>query len=119
MQKVYLKYNEDVVAEECPCGFAKGILCLGFLYPLIKKNFKFFLIILSLQASTTALILIFVKPLSIAIITSLCLIVLTNLLFAANYNMIVLEDYLKKGYTPYDYDSSNLLLKKGIYFKLQ
>ena len=44
---------------------------------------------------------------------------LINLLFAANYNMIVIEDLLKKGYVPLDYTSSNILIKKGIYFKLQ
>ena len=42
-----------------------------------------------------------------------------NILFAANYNMIIVEDLLKKGYVPLDYNSSNLLIQKGIYFKLQ
>ena len=41
------------------------------------------------------------------------------MLFAANYNMIVIEELLKKGYVPLDYHSSDLLIKKGIYFKLQ
>ena len=42
-----------------------------------------------------------------------------NLLFAANYNMIVIVELLKDGYVPLDYNSSDILIKKGIYFKLQ
>ena len=42
-----------------------------------------------------------------------------NLLFASNYNMMVIERLLKEGYYPMDYSSSDKLIKKGIYFKLQ
>ena len=33
--------------------------------------------------------------------------------------MIVIEELLKEGYIPMDHNSSELLIKKGIYFKLQ
>ena len=47
------------------------------------------------------------------------MIIITNILFAFNYNMIVIEKLLKEGYYPLDYNSSDKLIKKGIYFKLQ
>ena len=45
--------------------------------------------------------------------------IIINILFALNYNMIVIERLLKEGYYPMDYQSSDKLIKKGIYFKLQ
>ena len=119
MQKIYLKYDEDKVEEECDYGFVKELALFGFIYPLKKKNFKMFSIIFSVEIATAILIMFFILPPVAGIIATICMIVLTNILFAANYNMIIIEDYLKKGYVPYDYNSSNLLLKKGIYFKIQ
>ena len=119
MQKVYLKYSEDKVEEECDFGFVKALAFVGFIYPLIKKNYKMFFIILSVEVAVAILIMFFILPPTVGIIATICMIILINILFAANYNMIVIEEYLKKGYVPYDYNSSDLLLKKGIYFKIQ
>ena len=47
------------------------------------------------------------------------MLIIINLLFASNYNILVIERLLKEGYYPMDYDSSDKLIKKGIYFKLQ
>ena len=47
------------------------------------------------------------------------MILVLNLLFACNYNMLTIERLLKEGYYPMDYNSSDKLIKKGIYFKLQ
>ena len=58
-------------------------------------------------------------PFKIGILICILMLLLINTLFAVNYNMIIIEDLLKKGYVPLDYNSSNILIKKGIYFKLQ
>ena len=65
------------------------------------------------------LILIIIQYLIALLCTTIIMLFLINMLFAANYNMIVIEDLLKSGYVPLDYYSSDLLIKKGIYFKLQ
>lgn len=118
MQKVYLKYDEYTLPVECDYGFIPEMIYLGFLYPLKKKNYKMFYIILLSQVAISSLIMCFI-PFVIGIITCILMLLVINLLFAGNYNMIVIEDFLKKGYVPLDYNSSDLLIKKGIYFKLQ
>lgn len=118
MQKIFLKYNDYNLPIECDYGFAKEIILLGFLYPIKKGNYKMFYIMLMLTVSVSSLIMLFI-PFKIGIIVCILMILLINLLFAANYNMIVIEEYLKKGYVPLDYNSSNILIKKGIYFKLK
>lgn len=118
MQKIYLKYDEYTPPVECDYGFIKEMIYLGFLYPLKKQNYKMFYIMLMTEVATSTLIMCFI-PFSIGIIICILILLLTNTLFAANYNMIVIEDLLKKGYVPLDYNSSDLLIKKGIYFKLQ
>lgn len=118
MQKVYLKYDEYTPPVECDFGFVKEMIYLGFLYPIKKQNYKMFYIILMTEVAISTLILCCI-PFYIGIILCILMLFLINTLFAANYNMIVIEDLLKKGYVPLDYSSSALLLKKGIYFKLQ
>lgn len=118
MQKIYLKYDEYTAPVECDYGFIKEMVYLGFLYPLKKRNYKMFYIILMLEVAVSTLIMCFI-PFYIGIIICLLMLFLINTLFAVNYNMIVIEDLLKKGYVPLDYNSSNLLIKKGIYFKLK
>ena len=118
MQKIYLKYDEYTPPVECDYGFIKEMMYLGFLYPLKKQNYKMFYIILMTQVAVSTLIMMFI-PFRIGIIACLLMLLVINILFAANYNMIVIEELLKKGYVPLDYNSSNLLIKKGIYFKLQ
>ena len=46
MQKIYLKYDEYTPPVECDYGFVKEMLYLGFLYPLKKKNYKMYYIML-------------------------------------------------------------------------
>ena len=108
MQKIYLKYDEYTPPVECDYGFIPEMVYLGFLYPIKKKNYKMFYIMLMTEVAVSTLIMCFI-PFIIGI----------NLLFAANYNMIVIEELLKDGYVPLDYNSSDILIKKGIYFKLQ
>lgn len=118
MQKIYLKYDEYTPPVECDYGFIKEMVYLGFLYPLKKQNYKMFYIILMTQVAVSTLIMCFI-PFYIGIVICLLMLLVINILFATNYNMIVVEDLLKKGYVPLDYNSSNLLIKKGIYFRLQ
>lgn len=118
MTKIYLKYDEYNPPVECDYGFIFEMIYLGFLYPIKKRNYKMFYIILMTEVAISVLIMMFI-PFKVGIITCILMLLLTNTLFAANYNMIVIEELLKKGYVPLDYNSSNLLIKKGIYFKLQ
>ena len=120
MEKVYLKYDDVRPYVECDYGFQKEILYLGFLYPYKKGDLRHFFIILALQlAICTLLILLLNFSIIYKLLLCLGMILFINLLFAANYNMLVIERLLKKGYYPMDYNSSDKLIKKGIYFKLQ
>ena len=85
MQKIYLIYDEYNPPVECDYGFIKEMIYLGFLYPLKKRNYKMFYIMLLTEVAVSSLI----------------------------------EELLKEGYIPMDHNSSELLIKKGIYFKLQ
>ncbi len=120
MEKIYLKYDDNKPCVECDYGFAKEIILLGFLYPYKKGDLKFFLVMLSLQlAVCVLLIVLFSIPILYKIILCFIMIIVINFLFACNYNMLVIERLLKEGYYPMDYNSSDKLIKKGIYFKLQ
>ena len=118
MQKIYLIYDEYNPPVECDYGFIKEMIYLGFLYPLKKRNYKMFYIMLLTEVAVSSLIMAFI-PFKVGIITCILMLLLTNILFAGNYNMIVIEELLKEGYIPMDHNSSELLIKKGIYFKLQ
>ena len=121
MEKIYLRYdNKDVVKPyvECDYGVAWQMVFLGPIYPLKKKDKKLSSVILILQAAIITLMFVLV-PSPVNIFVSLIMIILINLLFAFNYNMIVIETLLKNGYVPMDYKSSDKLIKKGIYCKLQ
>lgn len=118
MQKIYLKYDEYKPPVECDYGFIPQMIYLGFLYPIKKRNYKMFYIILMTQVAVSVLIMMFI-PFLYGLISTLFMILIINLLFAANYNMIIIEELLKMGYVPLDYNSSEILIKKGIYFKLQ
>ncbi len=120
MEKVYLKYDDVRPCVECDYGFAKSILYLGFMYPFKKGDMKFFGIMFSLQLSV-CILLIILAPIPTLLLLLLCgiMILIINFLFACNYNLLVIERLLKEGYYPMDYESSNKLIKKGIYFKLQ
>jgi hypothetical protein len=120
VEKIYLKYDDIRPYVECDYGFVKEFLYLGFYYPYKKKDLKFFFIVLALQVSIcTLLIILMPTPLIFRIMVSIFMILIINILFAANYNMMTIERLLKEGYYPMDYDSSDKLIKKGIYFKLQ
>ena len=120
MEKVYLKYDDMRPYVECDYGFAKEILYLGFMYPYKKGDMKFFTVMLSLQLATCVLLIIlFPIPVIFKLLLCIIMIFVINFLFASNYNLLVIERLLKEGYYPMDYDSSDKLIKKGIYFKLQ
>lgn len=118
MQKIYLKYDEYTPPVECDYGFIKEMIYLGFLYPIKKKNYKMSYIMLMTEVAVSTLIMCTI-PFKLGIIICLVMLFIINTLFAANYNMIVIEKLLKSGYVPLDYTSSEILIKKGIYFKLQ
>ena len=120
MEKVYLKYDDVRPCVECDYGFVKEMILLGFMYPYKKGDLKHFFIMFFLELSVSILLIILV-PTTIIIKLLLCIIMyfIINLLFAYNYNMLVIERLLKEGYYPMDYHSSDKLIKKGIYFKLR
>lgn len=120
MEKVYLKYDDIRPYVECDYGFVSKILYMGFLYPYFKGDLSFFGIILALQVSVCLLLcIIFSMPVLVKLLLCLIMIIIINILFACNYNLLVIEKLLKEGYYPVDYNSSQKLIKKGIYFKLQ
>ena len=120
MEKIYLKYDDVRPCVECDYGFAKELLLLGSLYPYKKGDTRYFLIILILQLAVCVLLCILVPvPIFYRLILCIIMIAIINFLFAANYNMLVIERLLKEVYYPMDYNSSDKLIKKGIYFKLQ
>jgi len=120
MEKIYLKYDDVRPCVECDYGFAKEIILLGFLYPFRKGDLKFFFIMLALELAVCILLIILVPVLAIfRLLLCIVMLFIINLLFACNYNMLVIEQLLKEGYYPLDYESSDKLIKKGIYFKLQ
>ena len=99
MQKIYLKYDEYTPPVECDYGFIPEMIYLGFLYPIKKKNYKMFYIMLMTEVAVSTLIMCFI-PFIIGIIICIAMLFVINLLFAANYNMIVIEELLKDGYVP-------------------
>ena len=117
MAKIRLQYDEFKQVC-CDYGIAKLMILIGPFYPMMKNDYYISLIVLMTQIAVTILFFIFI-PFNVAILISAFTIFVINLLFALNYNDIVIEYYLKKGYVPCDYESSNTLLKKGIYFKLR
>ena len=119
MKKIYLRYDEVNPTAACDYGFVKEIIYEGFFYPLKKKNYKMFSVIFFTELSVAVLIMFFILPPLAGLIATIGIIILINILFAANYNMIIIEQLLKKGYVPDDYNSSEMLIKKGIYFKLR
>ena len=120
MEKVYLKYDDVRPCVECDYGFAVGILFMGFLYPFKKGDIKYFIIMITMQlAVCILLIILFPVPILYKLLLCIVMIMIVNLLFACNYNLLVIERLLKEGYYPMDYESSDKLIKKGIYFKLQ
>ncbi len=66
------------------------------------------------EVAVSTLIMCFI-PFIIGIIICIAMLFVINLLFAANYNMIVIEELLKDGYVPLDYNSSDILIKKKEY----
>ena len=120
MEKVYLKYDDIRPCVECDYGFVPSMLWMGFLYPLKKGDMRFFIIISCLQFAVCVLLIILVQTEAIIrLILCLIMILIINILFDVNYNLLVIERLLKEGYYPMDYNSSEKLIKKGIYFKLQ
>ena len=120
MDKVYLKYDDVRPCVECDYGFVGKIIYMGFLYPFFKGDLSFFGVMLSLDISVCLLLcILFSMPVLVKLFLCIIMIAIINILFAFNYNLLVIEKLLKEGYYPLDYDSSQKLIKKGIYFKLQ
>ncbi len=121
MEKVYLKYYNDKEFRqpvECDFGIAWNIIYQGSFYAFQKKDPNRAMIIFLLHVSTIILSFL-IAPIPLAILIALAFVLIINLLFAFNYNMIVIEGFIKEGYLPCDANSSEKLIKKGIYFKLQ
>ncbi len=120
MEKVYLKYDDVRPCVECDFGFTPSIIWMGFMYPLKRGDMRFFAIMSSLQFFVSVLLIILI-PVGIFVKLLLCVVMIfiINVLFSFNYNLLVIERLLKEGYYPMDYESSEKLIKKGIYFKLQ
>ena len=120
MDKVYLKYDDVRPCVECEYGFAKKMLYMGFMYPYFKGDLTYFAIILALQIAVCVLFcIVFSIPIILKLLFCVIMILIINFLFACNYNLLIIEKLLKEGYYPMDYSSSDKLIKKGIYFKLQ
>lgn len=120
MDKVFLKYDDVRPIVECDFGIAYGMILIGFFYPFRKRDVYHFSVMLILQLAICVLICILTPiPFMYRILLCILMIIIINILFAFNYNMIVIERLLKEGYYPMDYQSSDKLIKKGIYFKLQ
>ena len=120
VEKVYLKYDDVRPCVECDYGFASKIMYMGFMYPYFKGDLSYFGIILALQLSVCIIFcIIFQFPIIVKLLLCIIMILIINFLFACNYNLLVIERLLKEGYYPMDYNSSEKLIKKGIYFKLQ
>ena len=60
MQKIYLKYDEYTPPVECDYGFIPEMVYLGFLYPIKKKNYKMFYIMLMTEVAVSTLIMYFI-----------------------------------------------------------
>lgn len=121
MEKIHLKYYNDKEYRkpiECDFGPAWEILWQGAMYAYKKNDINHAMIIFLTHLSVTVLAFM-VAPIPIAIIISVLFVLFINFLFAVNYNMIVIEALLKEGYLPMDTFSSEKLIEKGIYFKLQ
>jgi len=77
MQKIYLKYDEYTPPVECDYGFVKEMLYLGFLYPLKKKNYKMYYIMLLTEVAVSALIMTFI-PFKLGILLTVAMLFLIN-----------------------------------------
>ncbi|MDO5569458.1 MAG: hypothetical protein Q4G04_05055 [bacterium] len=118
MDKVYLQYNSPHHEVACNIGPVWIMLLLGSIYPLKNKDYKFFGIIILSKIASLILIMLFIKNIYIAITTFLFVYLLINLLFALNYNLIIIEYYINQGYKPLTRESAEKLLKKGLYFQV-
>ncbi len=120
MEKIYLKYDDVRPYVECDYGFVKEIVYLGFMYPFKKGDIQYFFVMFALQLAVCVLLIILLPiPVLFKLLLCIIMIMVINFMFACNYNRLVIERLLKEGYYPMDYESSDKLIKKGIYFKLQ
>ena len=119
MERIYLKKNEkNGYAIELDYGNVYAILLLGILYPIRKKHYWIILPILLTEVFSCLLVLLII-PIEYSIYLCVLLLFITRLLFVYNYNMIVIEHYIKNNFVPITYESCDKLLKKGIYFTLK
>ncbi len=100
----------------CETGFSFGVLFFGAIKPLLRRNYKYAIIIFVTQILLCALMYIFIKETIPLVLTCLYIVAVINILFAANYNRLYLEDLIEKGYMPRDGYEGVKLYKKGIYY---
>lgn len=94
--------NSKGTIKNCKVGFSWTSLFFMYFVPLSRLDFKNFLIqILTLSITAT------ISPYLMTILW---------LVYAATYNKSYIKRLIKKGYYPYDKDSSDLLSKRDIYF---
>lgn len=119
MKKIYLRYDDEF-SKPIICNYGPSwlILLLGSFYFLIKKDYKYFFITLITQLAVIILLASFIHNVKICVILIIIMLLIINLLFALNYNFIIIEELLKNNYIPYDQESTAILMKKGIYFKI-
>lgn len=83
-------------------GYSWTVLFFGWLVPIIRKDFKWFIIMFVAQ--------IFVGMIAVDIA------VVVNIIMFAIYNKMYINDLIAKGYRPTTYNAEKLLKSKGIYF---
>ena len=116
--KIYLHYQNDYNnVVELKIGYIKELLYMGSIYAYKDKQYELFYTILILKICIFTLFIIFL-PFFIFIICFIIINFLINFLFSYNYNDIIIDYYIKKGYIPLTKESSDYLVNKGIYFKL-
>lgn len=115
MSRIKIKDNGRDVSI-CETGFSFGVLFFGPIKPLLKKDYKYAVIIFITQILLCILMWLFIKNVLALIISCGYIIILINLLFAVNYNRLYLEDLIDKGYMPRDGFEGVKLYKKGIYY---
>lgn len=96
-QNSIMLINKDKLKKECPIGFSWTVFFFGPIVPLRRGDLKWFLIMLFLNATVVG--------------------ILANFLwFSKNYNKFYIQDWLEKGYKPYDEKAVDALKEMGIHY---
>lgn len=90
--------NEFKLCKKAPIGFSWGVLLLGVVYSIIKKEWKWVIIQLGLDLVTFGL---------------------SRIVMPFFYNKLYVLDLLKKGFVPTTYYELECLAYEGIVSRLQ